>query len=154
MAVPNPYPIYFQNHRVFRVSGISPFLAECACIKLYNIVLTHTTFVKFGLVISHHCKEFNSWSHTTEMWEQLYTKLCRSFDIVHHFAHIISSFQEICSLVTNLCTFVTIFLSLRFKHYFDIVWGWKFTSGNCFAFIVNAYGKQIICSIWYSKFDV
>ena len=31
------------------------------------------------------------------------------------------------------------FLSLRFKHYFDIVWGWKFTSGNCFAFIVNAY---------------
>ena len=120
----------------------------------FRIVLTHTTFVKFGLVISHHCKEFNSWSHTTELWEQLYTKLCRSFDIVHHIAHLISSFQEICSLVTNLSTFVTIFLSLRFKHYFDIVWGWKFTSGNCFAFIVNAYGKQIICSIWYSKFDV
>ena len=31
LAIPNPYPIFFQNHRVFRVSGISPFLARCAC---------------------------------------------------------------------------------------------------------------------------
>ena len=60
------------------------------------------------------------------------------FDIVHHFAYVDSSFQEICSLVTHyalLSRFVVVEIYTLFCHCL----GLEVTSGNCFAFMVKAY---------------
>ena len=149
-------PDFFQNHRVFRVSGISLFLAGCAfnCLG-YScrsiLFLNHTTFVKSGQVSSHHCKEFNPWSHTNEIWEQLNSTLCT---ILHLMYYINSSFQEICSLVTHyalLSRFVVVEIYTLFCHCL----GLKSYFRQLFCFYGECiYGKQIICSLWYPKFDV
>ena len=69
------------------------------------------------------------------------------FDIVHHFAYINSSFQEICSLVTHyalLSRFVVVEIYTLFCHCL----GLKSYFRQLFCFYGECiYGKQIICSL-------
>ena len=154
------YPIRtrFFSPESSGISGIGyfTFLAGCACNCLgYScrsiLFLNHTTFVKSGQVSSHHCKEFNPWSHTNEIWEQLNSTLCT---ILHLMYYINSSFQEICSLVTHyalLSQFVVVEIYTLFCHCL----GLKSYFRQLFCFYGECiYGKQIICSLWYPKFDV
>ena len=69
------------------------------------------------------------------------------FNIVHHFAYINSSFQEICSFVTHyalLSRFVVVEIYTLFCHCL----GLKSYFRQLFCFYGECiYGKQIICSL-------
>ena len=109
--------------------------------------MSFETFVKPGHVNSHQCKALSThsiWGNTTEMWEKLDTKFWRSFYILHHFAHIDSSYRSRCML---FCHKILLMFMI-----FVVIFVIKLSLFLWECWMLNVWRKQIIYSLWYSKF--